>query len=38
VTPEAQGTWLGCGIVLAGVIIGRLAGATIGISAAVVVF
>jgi hypothetical protein len=38
VTPEAQGTWPGCGVALVGLIVGRLAGAAIGVSAAVVVF
>lgn len=36
-SPEVQGTWLGCAAVLVGVIVGRLTGAAIGVSAAVVV-
>lgn len=38
VSPEVQGTWLGCGAGLAGVIGGRLAGPVIGISIVVIVF
>jgi hypothetical protein len=38
VTPEAQGTWLGCGVALVGLIVGGLAGAAIGVSAGVVLF
>lgn len=37
-SPEAQGTWLGCGVALVGLIVGRLAGAAIGVSAGMVVF
>jgi len=38
VTPKVQGTWLGCGAGLAGVVVTRLAGIAMGVSAAVVVF
>jgi len=37
VSPEAQGTWLGCGAGLAGVIADFLAGPAIGISVVVIV-
>jgi hypothetical protein len=36
VSPEAQGTWLGCGVFLVGVIVGLVAGAAFGVSAAVI--